>query len=198
MDGKFILSTNSNFNKKISDAQSKKDNNLFHKLHLKRKNVINNYFNKVVKWMAKEYSDKKLIILGYNKEWKNGVNLGRENNRKFYGIPYMSIINKIKTKFTEDDKIVFITEESYTSKCDALAREKICKHDKYLGKRSKRGLFESSKNKLINADINGAINIMRKIYSDSDCDVVKNTNVCNPVRINIFREVGAKPADKVP
>ncbi len=138
--------------------------------------------------MEKEYADKKLIIMGYNKEWKQGVNLGKTNNKKFYGIPYMSIINKIRTKFIEKDKVVMITEESYTSKCDALAREEIGHHEKYLGKRIRRGLFKSSAGKLINADINGAINIMRKIYKDYE--VIEKNTVCNPVRINIFRDVG--------
>lgn len=64
--------------------------------------------------------------------------------------------------------ITFIThEESYTSKCDSLAVEKIGKHDSYLGKRVKRGLFQSSVGKLINADVNGALNILRKVVGDS-------------------------------
>ena len=187
IDGKFISSTNSYYNSKISIAQSKSDMKLFHKLQLKRKNIINNYFNKIVKWLLNEYSNKKLIILGYNKEWKQGINLGKNNNQKFYSIPYMSLINKIKTKFIENNKIVLLTEESYTSKCDALAKEEICYHEKYLGNRSKRGLFESSTKKLLNADINGAINIMRKIYPK--LEEIKGTNICNPIRIKIFCDV---------
>lgn len=194
VDGKFISSINCYYNKKISLAQSNKDDNLFQKLHLKRKNIINNYFNIIVKWMENEYIDKKLIILGYNQNWKSGVNLGKENNQKFYCIPYMSLINKIKTKFIENNKIVILTEESYTSKCDSLAFEPIHKHETYLGKRSKRGLFESSKTKLINADINGSINIMRKVFKN--IEVIQGENICNPVKIKVFREV-VKPADKV-
>ncbi len=108
------------------------------------------------------------------------------NNQKFYSIPYMSLINKIKTRFIENNKIVLLVEENYTSKCDSLAMEKICFHEKYLGKRSKRGLFESSVKKLINADVNGAINIMRKVFKNF---IIKTTNICNPVRIKIFCEV---------
>ena len=55
-----------------------------------------------------------------------------------------------------------LTEESYTSVTDALSLESIEKHDTYLGERVKRGLFRSNTGKLINADLNGAINIMRK------------------------------------
>ena len=75
----------------------------------------------------------------------------------------MKLINKIKNKFINNNKIVILTEESYTSKCNALSLEPICKQSSYLGKRTKRGLFESAQGRLVNADINGAINIMRKV-----------------------------------
>ena len=87
----------------------------------------------------------------------------------------------------ENDKIVVLTEESYTSKCDALSLEPICRHDSYLGKRTKRGLFESSQERLINADINGAINIMRKVYRN--IDIITRIRIENLKRIKIFREV---------
>ena len=57
-------------------------------------------------------------------------------------------------------------EESYTSKIDHLANEKMKHQEKYLGKRVKRGLFKSSIGKFINADINGAIGIMKKVVPD--------------------------------
>jgi putative transposase len=99
----------------------------------------------------------------------------------------MSLINKIKSKFIENNKIVILTEESYTSKCDSLSLESICRHEVYQGKRSKRGLYESSTKKLINADINGAINIMRKIFKN--IEAIQGENICNPIRIKVFREV---------
>jgi putative transposase len=135
--------------------------------------------------MKKEYSEKKQIIIGYNKEWKKGCNMGSKTNGKFYGIPYCKLINKIKNKFLYKNIIVNTIEESYTSKCDALSLEKICKHENYIGNRLKRGLFSSNKGKLLNADINGAINIMRKIY---DLKEIKGIHICNPLIVNIFRE----------
>ena len=65
--------------------------------------------------------------------------------------------------------VIHETEESYTSKCDALALEEIKRHDTYKGERVKRGLFRSDDGTFLNADINGAINIMRKyIYKTYD------------------------------
>ncbi len=191
IDGKFISSINTYYNKLIGNAQSKNNKRLFNKYTMKRMFIINNYFNKIVKWLENEYSNKKLVILGYNKEWKQNTNMGKNNNMKFNKIPYMKLINKIKTRFGELNKYIVLTEESYTSKCDSLALEKISKHENYLGKRTKRGLFESSKGKLINADLNGAINIMRKVFK---LEKITGLKICNPSRVKIFREV--KPADK--
>lgn len=88
------------------------------------------------------------------------------------------------------------TEESYTSKCDHLALEPLSKQIKYLGKRIKRGLFKSSKDIIINSDINGAIGILRKMLIKT-VNVVKESNVIqkilnskgsllNPQRIYIY------------
>lgn len=65
-----------------------------------------------------------------------------------------------------------LTEESYTSKIDHLANEEMKKQDNYLGKRIKRGLFQSSCGKILNADINGAIGILRKKNAFSDADLI--------------------------
>ena len=58
---------------------------------------------------------------------------------------------------------VIITEESYTSKCSFIDLEPICKHEVYAGKRIKRGLFKSKEGILINSDVNGGLNILRKV-----------------------------------
>ena len=72
-------------------------------------------------------------------------------------------------------------------KVDHLAFEKLCKHDVYLGKRKKRGLFQSSIGKLINADINGAIGIGRKVFGDSYVSRIIDSGLAfNPVRVNIL------------
>ena len=75
-------------------------------------------------------------------------------------------------------------EEGYTSKCSFLDNESIEKHDNYIGKRVKRGLFQS-KNSLVNADVNGSFNIMRK-YLKCNCDTVMPTDVgfmYNPIKV---------------
>ena len=94
--------------------------------------------------------------------WKTGANMGRLNNDRFYKIPYRMLINMLFNKCEEKGITVNENNESYTSKCDALNLESVGYQENYSGKRTKRGLFQSFKGVLINADVNGAINIMRK------------------------------------
>lgn len=61
---------------------------------------------------------------------------------------------------------VITTEESYTSKCSFIDNETLQPHTSYMGKRIKRGLFKTNKGKLINADLNGSLNIMKKVIGE--------------------------------
>ena len=198
IDGKYLLWLNKSYNNKIdklkSEAQTK--NNKYttkeiRNLLIERDNKINDHFNKIISWIAKEYSNKKLIIIGYNTNWKKGVNMGNLNNRRFYEIPYCRLLNKLTDKMKQLGINVTVNEESYTSKCDGLALENICKHKTYLGKRIKRGLFSSSIGKLLNADLNGAINIMRKYFKNKENYIIteiKGQSLYNPTRANIHHE----------
>lgn len=111
------------------------------------------------------------------------TNMGKKNNRNFYQIAYKQLIEKLEEKLKCINKKMILVKESYTSKCDALALESIGYHETYLGNRKKRGLFESSTQKLINADLNGAINIMRKYVN---LNYINQTNMCNPTVIKIY------------
>ena len=102
------------------------------------------------------------LIIGQNIGWKQDINIGRRNNQNFVYIPFNKIIKQLIYKCRIYGIIVEIQEESYTSKCSFLDNEEICKHDIYLGKRVRRGLFRTSTNKYINADLNGSLNILKK------------------------------------
>ena len=126
----------------------------------------------------------KNIIVGYNKEWKQEVSLGKVNNQKFVQMPYLKLVEQLKYKGEEVGIQVILNEESYTSKCDSLALEELKQHKSYLGKRIKRGLFQSSVGKIINADVNAAINIMRKVVDDSLVkEIINRGLVFNPVNV---------------
>ena len=110
----------------------------------------------------------KRLIAGYNRGWKRRCKMGKKNNYKFMMIAHRRFYNILRDKLTAEGIEMFEQEESFSSRCDALAFEPIKRHKNYSGRRVKRGLFRSSvRNKngepiKIHSDVNGAINIMRK------------------------------------
>ena len=134
------------------------------KLYEKRNNRINYCLHERSKKLIELLASNGIIklVIGYNKNWKQDINLGKRNNQNFVQIPFYTLIEYIKYKAEEKNIEVITCEESYTSKCSFLDDEEICKHEKYAGKRVKRGLFRSSNGHEINADINAAYNIARK------------------------------------
>lgn len=128
-----------------------------------------------------------IIVVGKNNGWKSGINIGVKNNQHFTIMPIARLLDKIKYK-SELNGISFIeNEESYTSKCDSLSLEPIKKQESYAGKRISRGLFKSNNGKLINADVNGACNIARKVFGDGFMKNLLNSSIGQmPYRINIL------------
>jgi IS605 OrfB family transposase len=136
------------------------------KLTNKRNNRINDYLHKssrkIIDYCLANHIGK--IIIGKNLYWKQDINLGDKNNQNFVGIPFARFIEMIKYKAKLVGIDVIINEESYTSKCSFIDNESLEHHDKYLGRRVKRGLFKSAEGIKVNADINGAFNIIRKVF----------------------------------
>lgn len=135
----------------------------------KRNNLITNYLHHTSRFIINYCikNDIGKIIIGHNKEWKQSIELGKKTNQNFVDIPFNTLIQQVQYKAEENGIEVVITEESYSSKVDHFAFEIMEHHENYLGKRVKRGLFQSSKGFLLNADVNGAIGIMRKVTGDS-------------------------------
>ena len=133
------------------------------------------------------------IIIGKNKDWKQKVNMGTKNNQTFVSIPFNNFISMLKYK-CENTGLTFIeTEESYSSKVDHLAKEEIKHQDSYLGKRIHRGLFQSSTGKILNADVNGAIGILRKVISNSEFNrIVDRGVVITPAVVNNQKLLGTQ------
>lgn len=123
------------------------------------------------------------VVIGKNKNWKQEVNIGSRNNQNFVNIGHAEFINKIKYKCELEGIEVTLQEESYTSKCSFLDNESIGKHKTYLGKRIKRGLFEASDGRKINADVNGAGNILRKAIPNAFTAKGIQDVVVRPIRL---------------
>jgi putative transposase len=107
------------------------------------------------------------LVIGKNEQWKQEANMGKRNNQNFVSVPHARFIDMLTYKAELVGIAVVLTEESYTSKCSFLDNEEIGKHEHYEGKRLKRGLFRSQFGRLINADVNGSYNIIKKVAPDA-------------------------------
>lgn len=183
---KVIARHKSELEKKNKSKTSKRIKNVYNK----RNDYMNDYFHKLSRNIINKVIKYNIgtIVVGYNKGWKDSINIGKRNNQAFVQIPFENLINKLQYKCEQCGIKFIINEESYTSKCDALAHESIEKHDIYLGKRIKRGLYQSSMKKLINADVNGALNILRKVIGDSDVThrIIDSGRLFRPLKCNIL------------
>lgn len=108
------------------------------------------------------------LVIGYTKGWKQDTDMGKVNNQKFVNIPFNRFISDLEYKCRQKGIRVILHEESYTSKCSFFDDEEITKHETYCRKRVARGLFKTKEDKLINADLNGSLNIMKKALSSVD------------------------------
>ena len=174
--GTKLKSINQYFNKEKSKLQSllpkneycsKRINHLFYKREEQLRNVIGFYSNRLMDLLVKEEISN--LIIGHNKNWKDKINIGKVNNQNFVSIPFNKIIDIIKYK-AEDFGIKCIEqEESYTSKASFLDNDNIPtfnedenKKHTFSGKRITRNLYQTKNNQIIDADLNGALNIMKK------------------------------------
>lgn len=169
INGKPLKSINQLANKKLSRQKGMLPKNVYtsqsiKNILLKRENRINNYLHKASTYIVNQLvsNNIKVLIIGYNKEWKQDINMGKVNNQKFMYIPFNKFISMLKYKCELAGIGVILQEESYTSKCSFLDNEDVNKHEYYKGRRVHRGLFKASTGHIINADLNGSLNIMKK------------------------------------
>ena len=172
--------TNSDFNQKKYKTLLKQQDKLIEqinklknriaKIYEKRNNRIKYCLHKTSYELIELLASKGIskIVIGYNKNWKQDINLGKTNNQNFVQIPFKTLIDYITYKAEYYNIEVSTHEESYTSKCSFLDNEEIMKHNDcdYAGKRVKRGLFRSKNGKEIHADINASYNIAKKAGYD--------------------------------
>ena len=201
IDGRKLKSINQYYNKINAKLQSIKDKQKTSRTTLrqkriarKRNNRINDYLLKAARIIVNYCLNNDIgrIVLGYNEDFQRKSNIGSINNQNFVNIPY----GKLRDKLIYLCKLYGIEfklqEESYTSKASFFDGDEIPIYDKensqeyiFSGKRIKRGLYQTSTGKLINADCNGALNILRK-SKVVDLSVLYNRGELNtPKRIRV-------------
>ena len=202
IDGRKLKSINQWFNKENARLQSIKDKQKFGKkttnrqktIARDRNNKVNDYINKAARKVIDYCINNNIgtLIVGYNETFQRNSHIGKQNNQNFVNIPYGQLRNKLEYLCELNDIAFVKQEESYTSKASFWDRDNIPTYNadnpkeyQFSGSRIHRGLYKTAKGKAFNADVNGALNIMRKssvvdlkvLYSRGDVDT--------PVRIRV-------------
>ena len=201
INGKPVKSINQFYNKKKAKLQAevelknkKKSSKQIQNLSLKRNNKIKDYFHKASRYIVNQLVNQSIntLIIGKNNGWKQETNIGNVNNQNFTQIPHQMFINQLKYKCQLEGINVIEQEESYTSKVSFFDNDFIPVYGqsnelfKSSGKRIKRGLYKTSSGLVLNADINGSLNIMRKYLNEVCDEIISSANrglLMNPVKI---------------
>ena len=175
INGRGIKSINQYYNKQKAKLQSelrKRNNKGWSKaldtLTFKRSMRIKNFMHHVSKYIIQYCVENQIdtLVCGLNKEWKQECSMSKETNQKFVYIPYDILIKQLEYK-SQEFGIKFITDnESYTSGTSFLDGEIPCKDNYDKSRRVQRGLFQAS-NRLINSDVNGSLQILKKVFPDA-------------------------------
>ena len=179
IDGRRLKSINQWFNKENARLQSIKDKQHFGKnttnrqktISRHRNNKVNDYMNKVARRVI-DYcimNDIGTLVAGYNVTFQKNSHIGKKNNQNFVNIPYGRLRDKLSYLCELNDIDYIEQEESYTSKASFWDRDELPVYNndnpqeyEFSGDRVHRGLYRTANGKTLNADINGALNIMRK------------------------------------
>ncbi len=183
IDSRAMKAMNQLWNKKVATRKEGKPegywDNWLDRVTRKRNHQMRDGINKAAKLIANHCLKSGIgtLIIGWNQGFKSNSNLGKVNNQKFVQMPLGKLKNRLK-ELCDLHGIRFVeTEEAYTSKASFLDGNSLPKYGqkpsgwKASGKRIKRGLYQSANGTVVNADLNGAANILRKVASKLGVDL---------------------------
>jgi putative transposase len=205
VNGRPVKSINQFYNKRKAELQSQLGKTgttaRMERMTNKRNRRIDNYLHtassRIIDLLVKEGIG--TLVIGKNDGWKQKVEMGKRTNQNFCQLPHARFISMLTYKAELVGITVKVTEESYTSQASFLDRDPLPTYDPkrtekptFSGKRIERGLYRAANGREINADINGAANIIRKVAPDAfrsegveDGKAVLASLVVHPVRLVI-------------
>ena len=202
VDGKKLKSINQWFNKYNAKLQSIKDKQDYGKaltmkqkyIWNKRNNKVNDYLSKSARIIINYCLENNIgtLVCGYNNDFQRNSDIGKRNNQNFVNIPFSKLQSKLKY-LCEFYGIKYVDqEESYTSKASFFDMDIIPEYKEkdnieysFSGKRVRRGMYKTLKGYILNADVNGALNILKK-SKVVDLEVLYHRGeVDTPVRIRV-------------
>ena len=199
MNGRGIKSINRLWNKRRAELQSilpknQRTSNLIRRLTLKRNNRVNDCIKKTARYIVNHCIENNIgtIVCGYNVDFKRSINLGKKNNQQFTQISFGSLREQLENLCQRYGMRYVEQEESYTSKASFLDLDDIPIYNadnpreyKFSGERITRGLYRSSDGRIVNADLNGAANILRKSSQNFNLEKLGSGLLASPLRIRV-------------
>jgi len=174
LKGTVLKSINQRYNAGMANLRKNDKGKHFAARSQRRNRRVDDLLHKMSRWIIQYCLINALgkIIIGHNPEWKQEVNLGKVNNQNFVSLPHARFFEMISYKAEEYGIEVVLSNEAYTSKAsvldfDALPEQRTGEKTPFSGHRIHRGLYRSKNGRIINADVNGAINIGRKVLGDA-------------------------------
>lgn len=179
VNGRIVKSINQWYNKRPCKSRLRK-----------RYFRLENYFHHVSKFIVNLCVNEGIgrIIVGKNDGWKQNIDLGKKTNQAFCFVPVYLLLEKIKYKAAISGIDVTFTEEAYTSQASFFDRDPLptyendVKHE-FSGRRKHRGLYVSKDGFAVNADVNGSLNIGRKVIPEF-AGIGDRSLAARPVAIN--------------
>ena len=145
-------------------------------LSLKREQFFHDYFHKLSKYIVRWCLENRIgtLVYGHTKLWKQKTSIGKQNTQNFVQLPFMAFVSMLRYQCGREGIRLLEQEESYTSKASAVDGDLIPvygqEHEKpyhFSGTRVKHGLYRTGDGRTVNADLNGAANILRKAFPDA-------------------------------
>ncbi|WP_375337686.1 RNA-guided endonuclease InsQ/TnpB family protein [Bacillus sp. 3103sda1] len=155
---------------------SKRLERLHEKRFLKIKDIFHKMSHHIVQMVIQQ--EISMIVIGKNTSWKQNSDMGKQQNQSFCHISHNLLIEMITYKAERKGITVQVVEESYTSKASFLDNDDIPTYGEedipvFSGKRITRGLYRTKENKLLNADVNGSYNILKKAVPKAFVDGIE-------------------------
>jgi len=168
VNGRPLKHINQFYNKRRAQLQStlgrKGSTRLMERITNRRNRQITHYLHthsrRIIDMLVREGIG--VLIIGKNDGWKQQIAIGRRNNQNFVQVPHARFIQMLQYKAALVGIEVHTINESHTSKCSFLDAEPMGHRERYVGTRVTRGMFRTAEGRRINADVNGAYNIIRK------------------------------------
>lgn len=187
--GNTLKSFNQWYNKTLSNYKSKLSKNQYTSKRIQllnkyRANRMKDTYCKITHYIMNYCIQNNIgtIIIGHNTNWKQNANIGNKNNQIFCQLSHSYLELKLKEMGILLNIDVTLQEESYTSKASFLDNDNLPIYDaknantyQFSGKRITRGLYKSKEGILLNADVNGASNIIRKQVKTAFQNILDNS-----------------------